>query len=143
MKPSIKTFFWVFPISLNPIFSQPHPFSTPMSNMYVSSSTTGGRTQVRTLGIPSKCWYRNFITESSSPNPIKTHTGNIIGVSMRLKGRYIRLALGILVSMRLKERFNHVFKWVYEAFTDEIQQLEYQVRMLEEEIQVLKAKKKE
>ncbi|CAN6989651.1 unnamed protein product [Brassica rapa subsp. trilocularis] len=53
--------------------------------MYVSSSTTGGRTQVRTMGIPSKCWYGNFITESSSPNPIKTHTANIIGVSMRLK----------------------------------------------------------
>ncbi|CAN6882549.1 unnamed protein product [Brassica oleracea] len=33
---------------------------------------------------------------------------------------------------------NHIFKWVDEAFTDEIQQLDYQVRMLEEEVQVLK-----
>ena len=37
------------------------------------------------------------------------------------------------------ENDNHVFKWVDEAFTDEIQQLNYQVRMLEEEVQSLKA----
>ncbi|KAL0647414.1 hypothetical protein Bca4012_045705 [Brassica carinata] len=34
---------------------------------------------------------------------------------------------------------NHVFKWIDEAFTDEIQQLENQVRMLKEEVQFLKA----
>ncbi|CAN6827895.1 unnamed protein product [Brassica oleracea] len=37
---------------------------------------------------------------------------------------------------------NHVFKWVDEAFTDEIQQLNNQVRMLEEEVQFLKATKR-
>ena len=35
---------------------------------------------------------------------------------------------------------SHVFKWVDEAFTNEIQQLKYQVRMLDEEVQVLKEK---
>ncbi|CAF2152489.1 unnamed protein product [Brassica rapa subsp. narinosa] len=39
---------------------------------------------------------------------------------------------------RKLENDNHIFKWVDEAFTDEIQQLDYQVRMLEEEVQVLK-----
>ncbi|CAN7084059.1 unnamed protein product [Brassica oleracea var. botrytis] len=34
---------------------------------------------------------------------------------------------------------NHVFKWVDEAFTEEIQKLDYQARMLEEEVQALKA----
>ncbi|CAN6846139.1 unnamed protein product, partial [Brassica oleracea] len=34
---------------------------------------------------------------------------------------------------------NHVFKWVDEAFTNEIQQLDNQVRKLEEEVQFLKA----
>ncbi|WZY99912.1 hypothetical protein YC2023_072241 [Brassica napus] len=42
-------------------------------------------------------------------------------------------------SIRALENDNHVFKWVDEAFTDEIQQLNYQVRMLEEEVQSLKA----
>ncbi|CAN6869374.1 unnamed protein product [Brassica oleracea] len=59
---------------------------------------------------------------------IKIHIAGIIGVAMRLKGRYVRL-----------ENDNHIFKWVDEAFTDEIRQLDYQVRMLEEEVQVLKA----
>ncbi|CAF1930220.1 BnaCnng27690D [Brassica napus] len=40
---------------------------------------------------------------------------------------------------RRLENDNHVFKWVDEAFTDEIQQLDNQVRMLEEEVQFLKA----
>ena len=34
---------------------------------------------------------------------------------------------------------DHVFKWVDEAFTDEIRQLHNQVRILEEEVQLLKA----
>ena len=33
---------------------------------------------------------------------------------------------------------NHVFKWVDEAFKDEIQQLDNQVHVLEEELQPLK-----
>ncbi|XP_013694485.1 uncharacterized protein At4g04775-like [Brassica napus] len=37
------------------------------------------------------------------------------------------------------ENDNHVFKWVDEAFTNEIQQLDNQVRKLEEEVQFLKA----
>ncbi|CAN7046490.1 unnamed protein product [Brassica oleracea var. botrytis] len=40
---------------------------------------------------------------------------------------------------RRLENDNHVFKWVDEAFTDEIQQLDNQVRMLKEEVQFLKA----
>uniref|UniRef100_A0A0D3CGG0 Uncharacterized protein n=1 Tax=Brassica oleracea var. oleracea TaxID=109376 RepID=A0A0D3CGG0_BRAOL len=40
---------------------------------------------------------------------------------------------------RRLENDNHVFKWIDEAFTDEIQQLDNQVRMLKEEVQFLKA----
>ncbi|CAG7909775.1 unnamed protein product, partial [Brassica rapa] len=34
---------------------------------------------------------------------------------------------------------NHVFRWFHEAFKYEMQQLDYQVRVLEEELQILKA----
>lgn len=33
---------------------------------------------------------------------------------------------------------NHVFKWAKEAFTEEIQQLDYQVQILGKEVQILK-----
>ncbi|CAA0395582.1 hypothetical protein AtNW77_Chr3g0172381 [Arabidopsis thaliana] len=33
---------------------------------------------------------------------------------------------------------NHVFKWVDEAFTHEIEQLEFQLGVLEEEVRVMK-----
>ncbi|KAF8053318.1 hypothetical protein N665_1431s0002 [Sinapis alba] len=85
-----------------------------------SSSTTegitSGRRRIGTPGIHSKCWCRESIIVlifRSRPNPYR---------------RYLSL-----------ENDNHVFKWVDEAFTDEIQQLDYQFRMLEEEIQLLKA----
>ncbi|WZZ77788.1 uncharacterized protein At4g04775-like [Brassica napus] len=77
--------------------------------MSASSSTTSGWRRVRTPGIPSKCWCGVGITELIS----KTNIAGIIGL----------------------ENDNHVFKWVDEAFTDEIQK----VRMLEEEVQFLKA----
>ncbi|WZZ34665.1 hypothetical protein YC2023_018066 [Brassica napus] len=54
---------------------------------------------------------------------------------MRLKGRYVRVALAIEGFLtEVLENDNHNFKWVDEAFTDEIQQLDYQVRLLEEEV---------
>ncbi|KAF8062869.1 hypothetical protein N665_1190s0007 [Sinapis alba] len=93
-----------------------------------SSSTTGGitggRRRVRTLEIPSKCWCRESIVElisKSMPNPYSQYYQCLYAASLRLKND------------------GHVFKWVDEAFTDEIQQLDYQVRMLEEEVQLLKA----
>uniref|UniRef100_A0A0D3AP95 GRF-type domain-containing protein n=1 Tax=Brassica oleracea var. oleracea TaxID=109376 RepID=A0A0D3AP95_BRAOL len=92
--------------------------------MSASSSTTGGRRRVRTPGIPSKCWCGVCITELISKinqNPYCRYYRCIYAVSLRL------------------ENDNHVFKWVDEAFTDEIQQLDNQVRMLEEEVQFLKA----
>ncbi|KAF8105937.1 hypothetical protein N665_0151s0030 [Sinapis alba] len=92
-----------------------------------SSSTTGGiiggRRRVRTLGIPSKCHCGESIIEvisKSRPNPYR---------------RYYRCLY--VASLRL-ENDDHVFKWVDEAFSDKIQQLDYQVRMLEEEFQLLK-----
>ncbi|CDY35857.1 BnaC09g37890D [Brassica napus] len=88
--------------------------------MSASSSTTGGRRQVRTPGIPSKCWCGVGITELIS----KTNQNSY------------RLYYQCICSL---ENDNHVFKWIDEAFTDEIQQLENQVRMLKEEVQFLKA----
>ncbi|XP_056843334.1 uncharacterized protein At4g04775-like [Raphanus sativus] len=89
-----------------------------------SSSTTGGRRRVRTLGIPSRCWCGVGVTElisRSSANPYRRYYRCLSAASQRL------------------ENDNHVFKWVDEAFTDEIQQLDYQIRILEEEVQSLKA----
>ncbi|KAF8077305.1 hypothetical protein N665_1047s0005 [Sinapis alba] len=93
-----------------------------------SSSTSGGitscRRRVRTPGIPSKCWFGESIIKfisKSRPNPYRWYYRCLYAASLRL------------------ENDDHVFKWVDEAFTDEIQQLDYQVRMLEEEVQLLKA----
>ncbi|WZY78170.1 hypothetical protein YC2023_024554 [Brassica napus] len=49
---------------------------------------------------------------------------------MRHHSGYIRLAFvieGLLVLLLMLENDNHVFKWVEEAFTDEIQHLDHQV----------------
>ncbi|XP_013632782.1 PREDICTED: uncharacterized protein At4g04775-like [Brassica oleracea var. oleracea] len=92
--------------------------------MSASSSTTSGRRRGRTPGIPSKCWCGVGITElisKTNQNPYRRYYRCIYATSLRL------------------ENDNHVFKWVDEAFTDEIQQMNNQVRMLEEEVQFLKA----
>ncbi|KAF8086642.1 hypothetical protein N665_0617s0007, partial [Sinapis alba] len=92
--------------------------------MYVSSSTTDGRTRVRTPGEPSKCWCGVGIIELVSKftrNPYLRHYWCLYAVQRKLIDK------------------NHVFKWADEAFTEEKQQLDYQIRMLEEEVQVLKA----
>ncbi|CAF2086143.1 unnamed protein product [Brassica napus] len=89
-----------------------------------SSSTTGGRRRVRTPGIPSKCWCGVGVIKlisKSKANPYRRYHRCIYAASEKL------------------ENDNHVFKWVDEAFTDEIQRLDYQVRMLEEELQILKS----
>ncbi|KAG5375163.1 hypothetical protein IGI04_039759 [Brassica rapa subsp. trilocularis] len=57
------------------------------------------------------------VSSSSSPNPIQTLTADIIDLMNK----------------------NHVFRWFHEAFKYEMQQLDYQVRLLEEELQLLKA----
>ncbi|WZZ59906.1 uncharacterized protein At4g04775-like [Brassica napus] len=88
-----------------------------------SSSTTSGGIHVRTPGIPIKCWCGECIKElisKTNHNPYR---------------RYYRCRYA---AQRNLGNDNHIFKWVDEAFTDEIQQLDYQVRMLEEEVQVLK-----
>ncbi|KAL0656090.1 hypothetical protein Bca4012_076674 [Brassica carinata] len=93
--------------------------------MSASSSTTSGRRRVRTPGIPSKCWCGVGITE-------------LISKTNQNPYRWYYRCIYAAVSLRL-ENDNHVIKWVEEAFTDEIQQLDNQVRMLEEEVQFLKA----
>ncbi|KAF8112830.1 hypothetical protein N665_0060s0013, partial [Sinapis alba] len=72
---------------------------------------TGGRRRVRTSEIPSKCWCGESIIEvisKSKPNPYCRYYQCLYVASLRL------------------ENDDHVFKWVYEALTDEIQQLDYQ-----------------
>uniref|UniRef100_A0A0D3BFV0 GRF-type domain-containing protein n=1 Tax=Brassica oleracea var. oleracea TaxID=109376 RepID=A0A0D3BFV0_BRAOL len=88
-----------------------------------SSSTTGGGIRVRTPGIPIKCWCGERITELISKTNLNPYFW------------YYRCSYA---AQRKLENDNHIFKWVDEAFTDERQQLDYQVRMLEEEVQVLK-----
>ncbi|KAF8101313.1 hypothetical protein N665_0207s0009 [Sinapis alba] len=101
-----------------------------MSNSITTASSSmtggiiGGRRRVRNLGRPSKCWCGESIIEfisKSRPNPYHWYYRCLYAVSLRL------------------ENDDHVLKWVDEAFTDEIQQLDYQVRMLEKETQLLKA----
>ncbi|KAH0849461.1 LOW QUALITY PROTEIN: hypothetical protein HID58_096322 [Brassica napus] len=78
--------------------------------------------RIRTPGIPSRCWCGVGVTEiisRSNPNPYRRYYRCLFAASQRL------------------ENDNHVFKWVDEAFTDEIQQLNYQVRMLKEEVQIV------
>ncbi|KAL0723276.1 hypothetical protein Bca4012_037875 [Brassica carinata] len=92
--------------------------------MSASSSTTGGRRRVITPGIPSNCWCGEIITDlisKTNQNPYRRYYRCLYAASLRL------------------ENDNHIFKWVDEAFTDEIQQLDYQVRLREEEVQFLKA----
>uniref|UniRef100_A0A0D3D2R8 GRF-type domain-containing protein n=1 Tax=Brassica oleracea var. oleracea TaxID=109376 RepID=A0A0D3D2R8_BRAOL len=89
-----------------------------------SSSATGGGIRVRTPGIPIKCWCGEHMTELISKS-------NQNSYRWYYRCRY--------AAQRKLENDNHIFKWVDEAFTDEIRQLDYQVRMLEEEVQVLKA----
>ncbi|CAN6846193.1 unnamed protein product [Brassica oleracea] len=75
-----------------------------------SSSTTGG-------GI--RCWFGESIKELISKTNLNPYR------------RYYRCRYA---AQRKLENDNHNFKWVDEAFTDEIQQLDYQVRLLEEEV---------
>ncbi|XP_013624930.1 PREDICTED: uncharacterized protein At4g04775-like [Brassica oleracea var. oleracea] len=89
-----------------------------------SSYTTGGGIRVRTPGIPIKCWCGERIKELISKTNLNPYR------------RYYRCRYA---AQRKLENDNHIFKWVDKAFTDEIQHLDYQVRMLEEEVQVLKA----
>ncbi|RID75622.1 hypothetical protein BRARA_B02657, partial [Brassica rapa] len=88
-----------------------------------SSSTTGGGIRVRFLGLPIKCWCGEQIKELISKTNLNPYR------------RYYRCRYA---AQRKLENDNHIFKWVDEAFTDEIQKLDYQVRMLKEEVQVLK-----
>ncbi|KAF8105938.1 hypothetical protein N665_0151s0031 [Sinapis alba] len=88
-----------------------------MSNpiMAASSSMAGGITggQRRESIIE--------VNKKSKPNPYCWYYRCLYAASLKL------------------ENDDHVFKWVDEAFNDEIQQLDYQVRMLEKEVQLLKA----
>uniref|UniRef100_A0A0D3CHM3 GRF-type domain-containing protein n=1 Tax=Brassica oleracea var. oleracea TaxID=109376 RepID=A0A0D3CHM3_BRAOL len=94
-----------------------------------SSSTTGGGIRVRTLLIPIKCWCGECIKELISKTNLNPYR------------RYYRCRYAAQKKVQnvVAENDNRIFKWVDEAFTDEIQQLDYKVRMLEEEVQVLKA----
>ncbi|KAF8049529.1 hypothetical protein N665_2186s0003 [Sinapis alba] len=99
-----------------------NPITTASSS--TSEGISGARRRVRSPEIPSKCWCGESIIEvisESRPNPYRRYYRCLYAASLRLKND------------------DHVFKWVNEAFTDEIQQLDYQIRMLEEEVQLLKA----
>ncbi|CAN7047697.1 unnamed protein product [Brassica oleracea var. botrytis] len=89
-----------------------------------SSSTTGDGIQIRTTEILIKCWCGERIKELISKTNQNPYS------------RYYRCRYA---AQRKLENDNHIFKWVDEAFIDEIQQLDYQVRVLEEEVQVPKA----
>ncbi|CAF1947075.1 unnamed protein product [Brassica oleracea var. botrytis] len=80
-----------------------------------SSSTTGGRIRVRTPGIPIKSWCGERSKELISKTNLNPYR------------QYYRCRYA---AQRKLENDNHIFKWVVEVFTDEIQQLDNQVRML-------------
>ncbi|KAF8116722.1 hypothetical protein N665_0015s0093 [Sinapis alba] len=85
-----------------------NPITAASSSM--TGGITGGRRRVRTPGLPSKCWCGKRIIElisKSKPNPYRWYYRCLYAASLRL------------------ENDDHVFKWVDEAFPDEIQQLDY------------------
>ncbi|CAN6808447.1 unnamed protein product [Brassica oleracea] len=95
-----------------------------MTNLSGSCSTSSGWTRVRTHGIPIRCSYEEGVIElisKSDPNP------------------YHRYYQSCYAAQRKLVIENHVFEWVDEAFTDKIKHLDNQVRVLEEELKLIKA----
>ncbi|XP_010445837.1 PREDICTED: uncharacterized protein At4g04775-like [Camelina sativa] len=94
-----------------------------MSNVSASSTGTSTRTRVRVTGIPKLCWCGENIVEKTSRtngNPFR---------------RYFQCAYAATKKL---ENDDHVFKWVDEAMINEIEQLDFQVGVLEEEVRLLK-----
>ncbi|KAL0729158.1 hypothetical protein Bca4012_025251 [Brassica carinata] len=95
-----------------------------MTNRSGSCSSSGGWTRVITHGIPISCSCGEGVMElisKSDPNPYR---------------RYYRCRNA---AQRKLVNDNHLFKWVDEAFTDEIQALDNQVHLLQEELKLMKA----
>ncbi|CAN7110737.1 unnamed protein product [Brassica rapa subsp. narinosa] len=90
------------------------------ASLSTTGDITGGRRRVRTAGIPTKCSCGARIVELISKSTLNPYR------------RYYRCHHA--ASLRVLSNDDHVFKWVDEAFTDEIQQLDYHVRILEEEV---------
>ncbi|WZZ27648.1 hypothetical protein YC2023_011049 [Brassica napus] len=91
-----------------------NPITPASSSTSTTGGSIGGRRRVRTLGIPCRCWCGESIIElisKSGPNRYRRYHQCLFAYKRR----------------------------VDEAFTDEIQQLDNQVRILEEEFQLLKA----
>ncbi|CAN6816127.1 unnamed protein product [Brassica oleracea] len=95
-----------------------------MTNRSGSCSTSSGWTRVRTHGIPIRCSCGEGVIElisKSDPNPYH---------------RYYQCCYAAQRKLVIE---NHVFEWVDEAFTDKIKHLDNQVRVLEEELKLIKA----
>ncbi|XP_020876125.1 uncharacterized protein At4g04775-like [Arabidopsis lyrata subsp. lyrata] len=94
--------------------------------MSCNSGASISSNRVRVPGIPKKCHCESPIVQKISrsvPNPYR---------------RYYRCAYA--AQMKL-ENDNHVFKWLDEALVDEIEQLDFQVDVLEEEVRLMKMEK--
>ncbi|XP_056864126.1 uncharacterized protein At4g04775-like [Raphanus sativus] len=101
-----------------------NPITSASSSMTGDITITSGLERARTGGIPRNCSCGERIVElisKSRPNPYRRYYRCLYAASLRL------------------ENDDHFFKWVDEAFTDEIRQLHNQVRILEQEVQLLKA----
>ncbi|XP_020890752.1 uncharacterized protein At4g04775-like [Arabidopsis lyrata subsp. lyrata] len=88
-----------------------------------SSETSSSRTRVKVARIPKRCRCGDEIVEKISksvPNPYRRY--------YRCKYAYDRNLMND----------SHVFKWVDEALVNEVEQLDFQVRVLEEEVALLK-----
>ena len=111
---------------------------------------TGGRRQLRTPGISSKCWCGESIIElisKTNQNPYRRYYRCLFAAQRKLHPfsfNYWRLVLLIGTFNFFEQNF---VAWERQTrlqmdwwnSTDEIQQLHYQIRMLEEEFQFLKA----
>ncbi|XP_018435913.1 uncharacterized protein At4g04775-like [Raphanus sativus] len=104
-----------------------NPITAASSSTTRDITVTSGLGRAKTAGtagIPRNCSCGERIVElisKSRPNQYCRYYRCLYADSLRL------------------ENDDHIFKWVDETFTDEIRQLHNQVRILEEEVQLLKA----
>ena len=71
--------------------------------MSVSSSSTSGRRRVRNAGIPTRYWCGVGITDVISKSTLNA-SRRYYGVFMRLEGRYVRLALMLILSFKFSDK---------------------------------------
>ncbi|KAL0701146.1 hypothetical protein Bca4012_057268 [Brassica carinata] len=92
-----------------------------MSNLTGDSTAASSRRgRGRVMGVPSQCWCGVAIVERISKSEFNPYR------------RYYRCSYAVTHKL---ENDNHIFKWVDEAFLNEIDKLGAQIRKLEQAVE--------